>query len=313
MDNIATQDLARIYRVPLRSQRASEYGLVDHTKQVEHCLKKRLVGLGWGVWGDSPPKTLAETLARVEARGWTDAVATIRRFAAAENGSLVWSRHTDGTWLLGKLNGRFRTDYSRAASEVDVYQVRHCDWIPKRILSEEVPGDVIRRFSGRGSSFSEIHSQLAQAYSNWLFAQLTGESVDIPTFRNVDVLAGLLDPYDVEDLVYVYLQVARNYLVIPASRRTDTAAYEYALINRETKRLAVVQVKTGTPSVDLDQLASTAGDDRDAFAYSTTGNYEGRGGDRVHRLTDQQLLRFARSHPDLLPPRVRRWLEFARR
>ena len=88
---------------------------------------------------------------------------------------------------------------------------------------------MIRRFSGRRSSFSEIHSKLAQVYSNWRVAKLTGESVDIPTFRNVDVLGGLLDPYDLEHLVYVYLQVARNYFVIPASRRTDAAAYEYAL------------------------------------------------------------------------------------
>jgi hypothetical protein len=55
-----------------------------------------------------------------------------------KNGSLIWSRHPDGTWLLGKIKGEWRPDYSDAAERVDVHQVRDIDWAPRRLLSEEV-------------------------------------------------------------------------------------------------------------------------------------------------------------------------------
>jgi hypothetical protein len=302
--------------VPLRSQRgerADTGAKVDPAEQVDHCLKHRLVGLGWGVHGDPPPTTLAETYKRIreQGHGWAPGIHIIRRFAAAKEGSLIWTRHPDGTWLLGKMTGDWRPDYSAEAWEVDVHQVRDCAWAPQRILSEEVPGDVIRRFSGRGSSFSEMHAPLARAYSNWLYADLTGGSVKLPKISNADVLRELLDPFDVEDLVYVYLQAVRNYLVLPASRRTDTAAYEYALIERDTKQLAVTQIKSGDTPVDLSALAATVGDDKIGFAYATSGQYDGDGGKRVECLSDDELLGFAKSHPDLLPPRVKRWLQFA--
>jgi hypothetical protein len=60
-------DLARIYRVPLRSLKEG----VDWREQVDHCLKNGIVGLGWGVPGDPPPTALEETFERIKnIEGW---------------------------------------------------------------------------------------------------------------------------------------------------------------------------------------------------------------------------------------------------
>ena len=147
-------------------------------------------------------------------------------------------------------------------------------------------------------------------YSHRLYAELMGEPTDLPPPAAEDVIKHLLEPFNVEDLVFTYLQ-SRGYLVLPASRRTDTAAYEYVMVHRETGKLAVAQVKTGQSSVDLDLLASTAGEDHDAFAYSTGSHYRGHGSAAIERLTDAQLLGFANAAPHHLPPRVRRWLDYS--
>src|SRR5215213_4048115 len=49
--------------------------------------------------------------------------------------------------------------------------------------------------------------------------------------------------------------------------------------------------------------AAAAGDDHSAFAYSTSGRYDGTA-PHVERLPDSVLLEFIQEQPHLLPPRV---------
>jgi hypothetical protein len=300
-------DVPRIFRCPMRS------GLdrVDHTVEIERALELGIVAVGWGDF-ENRPTTLEETYDRVQAK-WNDsrAVHCIRRFAKAPVGSLVWSRHTDGTWLLGKLTGEWRPDYSEDAIETDMHQVRDCSWAPKKLLSERVPGKVIISFSYPGESWSEIHNPTAREVSYALYGELTGKPVEIPAPTPETVLKNLLDPFDVEDLVYAYLQVERGYLVLPKSRQTTNRTYEYAVVERDSGRLVPVSIKTGSSAVDVAELASTAEAEGKAIAYSTEGLYDGDDHGRVERIPTDDLLRFADQQPKLLPPRVRLWMEQA--
>lgn len=301
-------DVPRIYRCPMRS------GLdrVDHTVQIERALGLGIVAIGWGIL-ENPPTTLDDTYERVQAR-WPDdrtSVPCIKRFANAPIDSLIWSRHTDGTWLLGKLTGEWRPDYSPEAIETDMHQVRDCAWAPKRLLSERVPGKVIISFSYPGSSFSQIHDPPAREVSYALYGELTGTPVEVSAPTPETVLKHLLDPYDVEDLVFSYLQVERACIVLPKSRRTTNQTYEYAVIERDSGNLVPVSIKTGSSAVDVTQLASTAEAAGKAIAYSTEGNYDGDDHGRVERISNDQLLEFVGQYPKLVPPRVRLWMEQA--
>jgi hypothetical protein len=62
---------------------------------------------------------------------------------------------------------------------------------------------------------------------------------------------------------------------LPASRRRDTPTYEYALVNRQSGQLAIVQVKTGRTLVDVALLVRAAGKNRLPYAYATSGNNVG--------------------------------------
>jgi hypothetical protein len=300
--------LPTLYRVPMRSRK---YG-VDHEKQVEWALEHGIVAIGWGR-GDEIPGTLEDCLRGIEKHWDRRSASCVARFAEAENGSLVWSLHTDGTWLLGEIVGEWKPDYSPGAAAVDMYQTRKIRWAPRRLLSEEVPGGAIRAFSGRGSAFSEIKDIPARLLSSALFAELNGEEPELPNLSASTVLTSLLSPFDVEDLVFAFLQVECDYLVIPGTRRTDNAAYEYAVVRRGTSELQPVSIKTGNTPVNTAQLASTAGVAKTrGIAYSTTGHYDGPTDGVVEVIKDADLLRFAEEKAQYLPPRVRRWFKYSR-
>lgn len=308
-DDIQLDDPGDIWRLPLRSGKEG----VDHQAQVDHCLKHRIAALGWGL--ESPrPRSQAEVLRRVEEAPWNGwgrrARRTIERFISAWDGDLVWTMHTDGTYRLGELRGHWRYDASAAAREVDCHQVRDARWAKKRLLASEVPGSVVRSFSGRGSSFSRITDLSGKLFSYRLFDRLVGRRERIAAPQPRQILKDLLDPYDVEDLVFVYLQSERGYFVLPGSRRPDTAGYEFVLVHPRTRKQAIVQVKSGNAVVDLGKLESAVeGTDHRAFAYSARGNYEGDADGRIEKLSDKRLLDFALSKPYVLPPRVREWFK----
>ncbi len=78
----------------------------------------------------------------------------------------------------------------------------------------------------------------------------------------VEVLTSHLDPYDVEDLIYVWLQVARGYVALPRARQRDTPAYEWTMIHGDTRRHGIVQIKTASDHVDLQALVDAKADDQ---------------------------------------------------
>jgi len=295
--------MTTLWRLHLRSGKSG----VDHTAQVAHCAERNIGAVGWAL-DPPPPATLDESQRRTLERWGAGPANTVRRLGGdARVGDLVWTRDTDGSYLLGSVDGPWHYDDSGEAAAVDCPNTRPIRWAPRRLLDAEVPGDVIRSFSGRGSSFQRVKAR-AVVLSQLSYDELCGRPSEAPLPTRHEILHAHLAPFDVEDLVYVYLQAERDYLVLPASRRTDSLAYEYVMVHRPTGRLAIAQVKTGNVSLNVGDLARAAREtDADAFAFSTDGRYHGADDGAVQRITDKALLDFAAHQPHLLPPRVRRW------
>lgn len=302
-----------LWRTKLRSSLAH----VDHAAQVEHCIRGRLVGIGWRMDELTPDTTLETAVKSIEDKhepGWgRPAALTVRRFGhEAQVGDFVWTRDTHGRYWLCRLTGSYRYDGSEAARKVDVHQVRDADWGPRPLNDLEVPGGVIRRFVGTGSSFSRIHDDPARLLTLYLWEKIHDRELPELEVSPVDVLTSHLDPYDVEDLIYVWLQVACGYVALPRSRQRDTPAYEWTMIHRQTGERAIVQIKTGADHVDLQALADARVDaDTRTFAFATSENYDGARDLVDEIITQDALLEFVASNPSLLPVRVRMWFELA--
>lgn len=300
-----------LWRTKLRSTVPS----VNHTEQVDHCVANSLIGIGWRMDKLGPDASLDTACEGIETwpePGWgRSAAQTVRRFGAeAQIGEFVWTRDTRGRYLLCRLTGSYRYDGSEAARKVDVHQVRDADWAPRPLNDLDVPGGVIRCFVGTGASFSRIHDRSARMLTPYLWEKLHDRPLPDLDVTPAEVLASYLDPYDVEDLVYVWLQVARGYVALPRSRQRDTPAYEWTMIHRQTKRRGIVQIKTGSDSVDLQALADSRADkETDTFAFAAGGTYVGDRSLVTEVINTAELLGFAAQHPNLLPPRVRTWFE----
>jgi hypothetical protein len=195
---------------------------------------------------------------------------------------------------------------------VDIHHVRSVEWAPRPLNDLEVPGAVTLAFTGVGESWSRINNRGARELTPYLWAKLRGEPLADLVMTPREILTSHLDPYDVEDLVYVWLQIARGFVAMPRARRRDTPAYEFTMIHRRTGRRGIAQVKTGSTPVDLPALARAVADDAtDTFAYATSGRYDGERSPVTRVIADDELLRFAREHRTLLPGRVRTWFELA--
>lgn len=290
---------------------------MSHRAQVQHCLDHSLVGIGWRIDDLADGTPLDDVCAWIEAcseAGWGRTTSQIvRRFGAeTQVGDFVWTRDTSGRYLLAKVTGEYRYDISDAAKQVDVHQVRDVEWAPRPLNDLEVPGGVIRRFVGQGQSFSRINDDPARVLTPYLWAALRREPLPDLDVTPTEVLTSHLDPYDVEDLIYVWLQVARGYVALPRSRQRDTPVYEWTMINRETRRKGIVQIKTGSDVVDLRALADARVDDlTDTFAFATCGSYVGNPKLVTEVIAAEDLLMFVAAEPTLLPLRVRTMFELA--
>ncbi|HKO38419.1 MAG TPA: hypothetical protein VJU14_08630 [Solirubrobacterales bacterium] len=299
-----------IWRTKLRSLKPG----VDHQEQVDHNFDDGIVGIGWGIEGLPDGATLDDVLAAIDAEpDWTkDAVHTVRRFGeAAQIGDYIWTRDLHGRFRLGRITGPYRYENTELAKRTDTHQVRDCEWADQPLSDLEVPGAVIRGFVGTSTSFSRMWDEGARTYTAWLWEKLQGRDPAPLSFTHLEVLRQL-EPYDLEDLVYTWMQVAEDYLALPKARRTDTPAYEWTMLNRKTFMPAIVQVKSGDQAVDLEALAAAAPDAETVlFACSASGQFKGNPPREVRCVYPDALVAFVREHERLLPPRVRTWFELA--
>ncbi len=302
-----------MWRTKLRS------GL-DHVApedQESHCFDKDKIGIGWGRegWRDGMPfEELSRRVERVDSGGWgRRAAKTINRFAnEAQVNELIWVRDLHGLFRVCQIRGKWKFENSDTARKVDIHQVRPVAWAKPHFTSFEVPGAVVRAFSGRQSSFQRIWSEDARAYAVELWNDSHGFGPKRRPKMDADPLT-LLDPIDLEDLLYVWFQYELGYLVVPGERSPSTPKYEWILVHRDTGKTAVVQVKSGDQEVDVEALHKTALDMRaKAFVFSSEDRYSQRNRRGVEYILPEKLRAFAADRPDLLPERVCHWFERAK-
>jgi hypothetical protein len=190
--------------------------------------------------------------------------------------------------------------------------VRDAEWASSPLNDLDVPGAVVRGFTGTSESFCRINDESARRFTPYVWEKIHGRDLPRLGITSAEILASHLDWSDVEDLVYVWLQYERGYLALPRTRQRDTPAYEYTMLHRESGRRAIAQVKTGSEAVDLDALAAARVDtSTNTFAFATSGAYLGDATAVTEVIAAEELLLFARNHSQLLPPRVRLWFELA--
>lgn len=144
--------MAHVYRAPMRSRRSD----AEPGAAVERALRLGLCGMG-GVLAKGPSNT-ADALAALRSQYDERFAARVQRFAAAEDGSLVWTRDIDGLFWLGQLEGPWRYDGAAEATRVDLVHVRPCRWLDAPTAQQQVPAGVLAAFARGGKNWQRIHA-----------------------------------------------------------------------------------------------------------------------------------------------------------
>lgn len=307
---------ATVWRAKIHSLREDFRDDAQRDQARAFCRRAGVVGIGWGRWTLKVPggAPLEDVLAEIKGiEGWRAGGATVRRLAEhAKCGDFVWNRDSSGAYWLGRITGPWRFDGSAEASKWDLNNVRDCEWLHRSYRDWEVPGAVVRSFTGRASSFCRVAPDERGGWrvTELIWEQTKDPTAEPPTFDPEEIITDLLDPRDAEDVALLYLQ-SRGWLLLPSSRMNDTPLYEAALKHIEDGRLAVVAVKSGrqnaVPVSDVTDAVADKG--AEVFVFSThesfAGDPEELGATKISRA---EIVEFMSSRPDLLPPRIARWI-----
>jgi len=303
-----------LWRIKINSEHPD---VTDWDGARRYCRERGLVGVGWGlkdVLDDGAAyDEVLEAVAEVP--GWSPGGPnTISRLAEqVQVGELIWTRDRGGAFWLGRIEeGTWRYDGSPEAYEWDLNNVRPCRWLSDSLRDYEVPGAVVRGFSGRGQTLCRVPSLVAERVSRLIWDSETNPDVPWEVFSADEVISDLLEAEDVEDAVLLLLQ-AEGWLLLPSTRKKATPMYEAAFRHRDDGRHAVVSVKSGSGNpVPVPELCAEV-DDTEVFVFSTHDNYSAKPEDLgAKAISRARLAEFMATRPELLPDRVSRWLRAER-
>lgn len=91
----------------------------------------------------------------------------LHRFATVEDGALAWTRHSDGSYRLGRIAGAVR----RVESPAGIVHVRPAQWLPEAVGEREAPPRVAYAFARGGRNFQRIRDAEVEEVSERLWHQ----------------------------------------------------------------------------------------------------------------------------------------------
>jgi hypothetical protein len=274
---------------------------------LQFCLEQNLAGVGWPVQDENghPPKDFEHYLELGRAEyadkgdnGWSKAVNVIGN--RMSEGDLCWTRG-NGVYYLGKITGPWQYLDGEDADKYDVHCVRPCKWFRVGLL-DAVPGAVERSFIPPATVQAV---KAAEEYSRYIYGQISGEPT-IAANGHPDIFA-LLSPLDHEDLAAVYLQT-KGYVLFPSTIKPHTPTYEWVMCHQETGEKAVLQVKSGDAGIDFKQLDKIPSR---VFVFAADWVVTGSVPANVTCISREQLLQFAKKRREILPERIRHYLDWA--
>ncbi|MDT5338589.1 MAG: hypothetical protein QOD90_4094 [Mycobacterium sp.] len=153
-----------VYRAPMRSRRDD----VDVQATIDRAMSLQVCGFG-GILHPPPPNLDGAVESAI--RQYDDRLARrIERFAAALDGSLVWTRDANLLFWVGRIAGPWSYDPSDVAAEVDLVHVRPCEWSESPISEHEAPAAVLATFGRGGRNLQQIHDTAVGVVSQRIWA-----------------------------------------------------------------------------------------------------------------------------------------------
>ncbi len=317
-------------------------GYKDEAKKLEartYCIKNKIMAIGWSckIMHDSiqeyKEKFKEHNPTWMKKNGnYPDSVNRI--IEQVQEGDYVWTYDGIEHYWIGKVIDKYPHipvyhDNDIFFKEFGVYREVE-NWYSCE--DDEVPGKVINSFI-KGSTLQPIKTLLE--YSEYLYQKKHKNQPNLPFHPNEDVfetIKNLLHYNDLEDLLGLWLQIDRNYVVFPSTNKQSTKDYEYILKKEDGSKKAIIQCKTGYDCINLETFDKykdkyeiylsvidghlrrnkkevNINDENIININDYNTEYPEKSGYQIYKVSLKYLLDWAKKNKNILPDRIRYYLD----
>ena len=278
-------------------------------KDFAFCRQNNILGVGWCLRDEKDDPYVPASIEECEqkgreqypsSRGFVVAIHALKEMAVDD---LIWTRH-NGIYYLCRVLSTWKYNCDPAHVYEDVINYVEVEFHEIGTV-ETVPGKVVNAFRAR-SSLQRIKGEIPLKYSEHLYNAITGTQFYPDCAVKREDILEFLQPEDVEEVVSLYLQLEKDYLIYSSTNKLDTQTYELVAVARDGSHKAYPQVKTGNTPLDGSQFKElTVGGDQ-VFLFTVDGEYCNTEG--VEILDKKALIDFIYAHKNIMPGRIRQWL-----
>jgi len=289
---------------------------IPSEERVKFCLREKIIGIGWQV--DRKPSSKEDYMKLgkecVKQKKWGKWGKSWKKNANVilfrmKIGDLVWFRDTYDNYYLARITGEWEYRDNEEYKKMDIVNVRPVEvYKVGKGKRAEIPGKIISIFNRRLTTH-QIHDETALLFSKILFNKHSQKNYDNIEKKSLDIFS-LLSSEDLEDVVGLYLQLEKKFVLIPSSRgrNDETLKYEFELMNEKGER-AVVQVKSGNTKINPKEYEKETFKGK-IFLFSPAGyEYETKS-DTIETLSKSAIEEFLKEYKEKLPLKIKIWLDY---
>ena len=294
-----------VYRIHIRPESAVTQNPFDF------CKKNNILGIGWRLDEKNLEKFKEESnfenykkLVLEQYNKDNGLKKVINCYSEIEEDDLIWARDRDNIFYICRVTNKWQYSYEHANDVNDIFSYFPVEYVRVGTI-EEVPGKVVNSFRPN-ATLQRIHGKSIFEMTKKIYNRKLGNK----SYRveEIEDFLNFLLAEDVEEIISLYLQLEKNYLIYTSTNKIDTAKYEFVMTSKDGKEKCYTQVKTGNEILVPEDYVNLTENNNKVYLF-TLGGYKGKDIDNVVCLTKDEILDFILKNKEILPSRIKYWID----
>ena len=275
------------------------------------CKDKNILGIGWRLDEENLKKFKEESdfknykkLILEQYPKDNGLKKVINCYSEIEEDDLIWARDRDNIFYICRVTDKWKYNYGNDNKVNDIFSYFPVEYVKVGTV-EEVPGKVVNSFRAN-ATLQRIHGESIFEMTKKIYNKKQGKSPyevkEIKDFFN------FLLAEDVEEIISLYLQLEKNYLIYTSTNKINTAKYEFVMTSRDGKEKCYTQVKTGNEVLNPKDYENLIENINKVYLFAL-GGYEGKDMNNIICLKKDEILDFILKNKEILPNRIKYWID----
>ena len=209
-----------VYRIHIRPESATIQNPFDF------CKKNNILGIGWRLDEKNLEKFKEESnfenykkLVLEQYNKDNGLKKVINCYSEIEKDDLIWARDRDNIFYICRVTDKWKYNYENDNEVNDIFSYFPVEYVKVGTV-EEVPGKVVNSFRAN-ATLQRIHGKSIFEMTKKIYNKKSNNK--LYEIKKIEDFLNFLLPEDVEEIVSLYLQLEKNYLIYTSTNKIDTA------------------------------------------------------------------------------------------